>query len=232
MTWVSTGSASITSGSSAFNISHAVGGSHDGQRSVLAIVTQDTISVSSINEFPGAAPGGWTLNSSSAAQGRKWWLYDKICGPTEAGTYAVTLSAVVNSLTVAFLVDFATSGDAIRAAGYANGGAGGTSITLPSLSAARADDLYAFAWSEDAAGEQLHGDAPLTRVGSGTTQGGWHAESARQVWQSSSATGTRTYTMTAAGTYDKAIGAMILVGDIDPQPLGGWGVGQVRMGTN
>jgi hypothetical protein len=230
MTWVSSGTTALTNGDSQANISHGIGGSHDGQRSVLAIVIPDTRTVSSILVFPGGAAGGWTLFGTYAAQGRKWWLYDKICGPSEPQTYTVTLSGAVSDFNFMWLTDFATQGAAIRAASYADGAAGST-LTLPSLTAVRADDLYSVAWGEDADGKQLRPDSPLTRIGAGATQAIWHSEHARQVWQSSSATGTRSYTMTDSGTFDKAVAAMILVGEI-PAVGGGWGVGSVRMGAS
>ena len=231
MTWIGTGSAAFSSGDAAFNISHSGFGSHDGERSVLIINTESTVSVTAIVGLFPTVPGGWTLQGTSTAQGRTWHLYDKICGPTEPLTYGVSLSPAAGNLGVAYLTDFATGGDAIRAVGYADA-ASASVLTLPSLTAVRADDIYSAAWSEDSNNLQLRPDSPLTRIGAGTTQGPWHFEHARQVWQSSSATGTRTYTMTSAGAYDKAVGVMVLVGDFDPQPPGGWGVGQVRMGAN
>jgi hypothetical protein len=230
MTWIGNTSAAFSSGDTAFNISHVGTGPHDDKRTVLAINTQSTVSVTAINVFPGGAPStGWTLRSTSVAQGRKWWLYDKICGPGEPTTYTVWLSPAATNLGWALLADFSTGGDAIRAVSYADNVAAST-LTVPSLTAVRADDILSLAWSDDADNQQLRPDSPLVRIG-GPTQGPWHFESGREVWQSSSATGTRSYTM-QAGAYDKAVGVMMLVGDYDPPVGGGWAVGMVRMGAN
>lgn len=231
MTYRASGSGSASSGDSSFLVNHDGSGPFTDQRSVFAIITKSTVTVTNIQRLFPTAAGGWTFRSSSTAQGRTWWLYDKICDASEAIGYVVTLSGVAGALTWGVISDFYSGGDAIRAVGYGDAASAST-LAVPSLTATRADDLYSLAWGEDTDAQQLRPDSPLTRIGSGITQGGLHGEAARQVWQSSSATGTRSYTMTSAGVFDKAFGVVLLVGDFDPQPLGGWGVGQVRMGAN
>lgn len=225
--------AGFTLNSNSFTINRGSAGTA-GIRSVIGIITEATISVTDITEYPGGAPGGFTLRSSSSAQGETWWLYDKICVAGEPQVYTVSLSGTAGWLTIGILADFSTGGDAIRAVGYADNTNAAT-LTLPSLTAARADDIYTFGWALDLDGLLLQANSPLTtRTNTTFASGGiLTGEAGHQSWQSSSATGTRSYTMSSSGVYDLAFGAIVLVGDYDPPPTGGgWGVGQVRMGAN
>ena len=72
---------------------------------------------------------------------------------------------------------------------------------------------------------------PLSSPGGGFYSGDvlWMTEGL-QSWRSNGPTGTRSF-VTSSSTHEGAVGVMMIVGEF-PVPVGGWGVGLVRMGAN
>lgn len=211
-------------------------GSYDTLRSVLVVLTSDTQTVGAITVHGTGAAGGWTAYDTYTAQGRKLWLYTKTCDATEPSSYDVALSPPIPSTVtvVTWLTDWAPTGiDGIRAVSYADA-AGGTTLTLPSLTVTDAGTIWALVWTHPGAGAHgLKPQSPLVptgvSLGSGASD---YLEDASQGWCSSNPTGTRTYATDGAAVYDNAVGVMMIVGECIAPPAGGWGIGQVRMGLN
>ena len=210
----------------------------DGKRSVLAVLTIGSTTVTGITVEGTGAPGGWTAGATYTAQSRTLSLFSKTCDASEPFRYDVTMSAPipagVANRVLAWMADFVTAGDPIRTQSFADGGSGGSSLTFASLTAVDADDIWAMAWDnpDNTNFGQLHADSPLTWTGLASAAGGSsYTEDATESWQSSSPTGTRSFTVNPGDSYEAAIGVMVLVGGAAPTG-GGWGVGMVRMGAN
>ena len=213
--------------------SHPFVGSHTDQRTVLVVLTPATTTITNIYERFTTTDGGFTARATYTAQGRKLWLFDKICGPSEAHQYEVHFtpasSGGVNAV-IGFLADFTTTGDPIAAHAFADS-ASGTALTLPSVQATNGDDIYALVWSDPLVSVgRLRPQSPLSTSGNSSFASNAYMENAREVWQSSSPTGTRQFAV-ASGSHEGAIGVILLVGGFAPS-AGGWGVGAIRMGTN
>jgi hypothetical protein len=233
--WAGAFSNTLSPGSTAFDVSHpapAADPAHDGTRTVIAVITEDTQSVTSIAiAIVGFPDGGFTARDTYSAQGKKISLFDKICGPTgEDEPYRIFVDIPAATVGIGYLADFDGAGDAIRAADFADA-ATGTALTLPSLTAVAADDIWTLVWSNPVSGGggQLRPQAPLSTNGNTIVSSGsiFYVEEAHESWRSSAATGTRSYAVTS-GSHEGAVGVIILVGEAQL----GWGVGQIRMGAN
>lgn len=215
---------------------HHTSSDRDGKRSVLTVLTIGTTTVTGITVEGSGAPGGWTAGPTYTAQSRTLSLFSKTCGPSEPFRYDVTMSAPIpagpTNRVAAWMADFDTAGDPLRASTFADGGSAGTSLTFSSLSATNADDIWALAWDNPTNANlgQLHAVSPLVAKGNISALDTFYMEGAAESWQSSSATGSRSFAVDPGDSYEAAIGVMVLVGG--SAPAGGWGVGMVRMGAN
>lgn len=229
------GAALIAVGLSSIPISHGVGGSHDGERSVLVVFTDDAQTVS-VLESPGGGSGGWTHEATHTANGISLWLFHKLCGPSESQDYTVNLSASSAIRSVAYLADFVTADDPVRDYDFTDSASGST-VTLPSLSVADGDELWGFIWSApvDPDGVLVE-DPPLVNMmsaggGIGGAYPTWSEASREELFGVSAPTGTRSYTVVGPSTYENAIAVVMITGRY-VAAVGGWAAGMVRMGTN
>lgn len=226
------GNSECTAGATTCDVSHDPSTALDEKRSLLAVLTNDTQSITSVTVTAGGAAGGWTARGTFSGHGKKWSLFDKICGPSEPTTYTVTFSPAISgpspaNCVIAYLADFTAAGDPIRATGSASGAAD-TTLTLPSLTASNAEDVFAAVWDDPATSEgYLRAQSPLTGTDAFTGGLDLWTQLGYENYQSSAATGTRTFSV-ASGTYTTALGVIMLVGATSG---GGWGVGQIRMAS-
>jgi hypothetical protein len=235
MSYIGGGVGNSVTGTS-FNVLHSVGGVRTGWRTVLVILTPSTFTITNIYNVGGVVDGGFTLRATYTAQGQTMRLYDKICLVTEPNGYTVTFTPTATSpgpKVIGFMADFATAGDAISAYGFADDDVtNGTTLTLPSIAATSGDDIYTLVWDNpDTSSGQLRPQSPLRTGPNAALSAGLtvYMEESREIWASSSPTGTRQYAV-PSGTYLAAVGVIMLIGGT---PItGGWGVGMVRMGAN
>jgi hypothetical protein len=242
MTWHRSNPVSGGPGTTKMIVQHGsipFGQTRDGYRTIIVLVLKPGQTVTSINirNPDGTENGdsGFAAYGTHEAHGRKFLLFGKICGPTEPLRHIVTFTPAVPSGVTIFgvIADFITDGAPIRTTAFVDTGTVGNTLTLPSVTAAAADDIYTMVWNDPTGGSagQLYPVAPL--IGDAVmaqTDVNFIAD-AHESHQSSAPTGTRSYSCPSPGTtYDAAIGVIMLVGQSGP--LGGWGVGQVRMGTN
>jgi hypothetical protein len=232
--FVGTGTGTASSGTIAL-VSHSIVGSHDGQRTILAVVIPSTTTITHIYERFTTTDGGFTLVGAYGSLGKELRLYSKICGPAEAHQYEIHFTPAspggVDTVIV-WLTDFAVVGNAIRTYGFV-GSPSGTSLTLPSITAVNGDDIFTLVWNNPlTAAGQLRPQAPLRTTGNALVSAfpQFYMEESTEVWQSSAPTGTRSYAV-ASGNHEGSIGVIMLVGGIEPAAVGGWGVGAVRMGN-
>jgi hypothetical protein len=235
MSRVGSGLEQASGGSVLVKGTHSTPSGFNGYRSVLAIISSSTQTVGAITVETGGAPGGWTVGPTHTAQGRKLSLFHKICGPTEAYRYNVALSPAtpVGTITFSYLVDFITTGAALRAQTFADA-ATGTTLTFSSLTVSDADDIWAVVWCDPVTGGGTLKPQPPLSTSNHTAVGPPfnHTEDATQAWQSNAPTGTRSYQTSNGISHEGAIGVMMIVGEFPVPDLGGWGVGMVRMGAN
>lgn len=201
------------------------------RRRVVVIITDDAQTVTAVDAvLPGGGTDGeWTARDTYTAQGKKIWLYDRTSDTVGALGHYTPATDFTTGRVVGFLADFETGGDALRAVGFADA-ASATTLTLPSLTADAAFYLYTVVWDEPGAGGGELDPQPPLAAGFTLAQGSanW-ARNGSQLWESSAATGTRSHTDPSSRTYARAVGVIMLIGEAT---LGGWGVGQIRMGPN
>jgi hypothetical protein len=202
------------------------------RRRVVVIITDDTQTVTAVDAvLPGGGTDGeWTARDTYTAQGKKIWLYDRTSDTVGALAHYTPATDSTTGKVVGWLNEFECGGDAIRAVGFAAAGADATTLTLPSITATDAFWLYTVGWDEPGAGggefdpqSPLHASVPLAEHPAVWSRNG------DQDWRSSSATGTRSYVDRFSRPCARAVGVIMLIGEAT---LGGWGVGQIRMGPN